>query len=407
MAADRQARLVVVGAGLAGDPLLRDLPVALGGGRTLLVDRGDSYTFAPLIHEVAAGRLRPQSVTATIKPPKGTKFLQTEVKNVDLASKRLEISGGEIGYEYLVLAPGARPNRAPQNFQDHFQLFWTLEDALRLRSNLDKVWRGAMSQGKTPEPPTVAVVGGGTTGVELAAEVAALFTHLGKVEALPVLRSPRVILFEAGERLMGWLHPYFHEKALKQLRKMGVEVRLNSPVEDAGEGWVSVNGEHFPATIRVWAGGVRASSIIEALPGEHDAAGRVAVDGHLTLPGYPEVYVLGDGGAYEDPEHGELPPTGSVAVQQGGWAARDLQRRMRGERRSPFSYFNRGYIVSLGPENAVAEVVGRRFSGPDAHALYKSVLLYYMKSRRQRALTAADWAMERRLGRLGFRDHSG
>jgi NADH dehydrogenase len=406
VAADRQARLVVVGAGLAGDALLRNLPISLGGGRTLMIDRGKSYTFAPLIHEVAVGRLRPQSVTATVEPPRGTQFLQDEVKNLDLASKRMETSDGEIGYDYLALAAGSRPVLPPTGLRDHFQTFWTLEDALQLRSGLNEVWQNS-ARGEAPEgAPTIAIAGGGTTGVELAAEVATLFTHLGKRDTRPASRSPRVILFEAGEKLMGWLHPYFHETALKQLRKMGVEVRLNSPIKDAGEGWVSADGERFPAGVRVWAAGVRASSLIEALPGEHDAAGRVAVDEHLTLSGHPEVYVLGDGGAHEDPYHGVLPPTGSVAVQQGGWAARDLWHRLRGDRRPPFRYFNRGYIVSLGPGNAIAEVVGGRFSGADAHALYRSVLLYYMKNRRQRLLTGADWAMERRLGRLGFGDHS-
>ncbi|MEW6636352.1 MAG: hypothetical protein AB1425_06000, partial [Actinomycetota bacterium] len=142
------------------------------------------------------------------------------------------------------------------------------------------------------------------------------------------------------------------------------------------------------------------------LPGDHDPTGRVKVDDHLTLPDYPEVYVLGDGGVHDDPRLGPLPPTASVAVQQGPWVARDLSRRLRGGRenpkkRPPFRFFDRGYIVSLGPEDAVAVTLGRRLKGAPAQALYRSVLLYYM-NRRQRILTTADWAMERTMGRLGF-----
>jgi NADH dehydrogenase len=132
----------------------------------------------------------------------------------------------------------------------------------------------------------------------------------------------------------------------------------------------------------------------------------VAVDEHLTLPGHPEVYVLGDAALYSDPKLGPLTPTASVAVQQGPWLARDLKRRLRGagsrRGRPPFRFFDRGYVVSLGPESAVADAVGLKLRGPAAQALYRSVFLYYMKSRRDRLLTGADWAMERTLGRLGF-----
>jgi len=145
--------------------------------------------------------------------------------------------------------------------------------------------------------------------------------------------------------------------------------------------------------------------MIRDLPGDHTPGGRVRVTAHLTLPEHPEVYVLGDGAAYEHPSRGILPPTASVAVQQGPWAARDLARRLNGtpvERRPAFRLFDRGYAVSLGPESAVADAVGLKLRGPAAQALYRSVFLYYMNSRRDRILTGADWAMERTLGRLGF-----
>ena len=109
-------------------------------------------------------------------------------------------------------------------------------------------------------------------------------------------------------------------------------------------------------------------------------------------------------GFYEDPRHGALPPTASVAVQQGPWAARDLKRRLSNASRPPFDYFNRGYIVSLGPESAVAEAVGTKLRGPAAQALYRSIFLYYLKRSRDRVLATSDWAMERTLGRVGF-DH--
>jgi NADH dehydrogenase len=185
-----------------------------------------------------------------------------------------------------------------------------------------------------------------------------------------------------------------------------VEVRLNAPVTETNEAGLQAGDEWVPARIRIWAAGIEASHLAGDLPAAKDAAGRVVVDEHLTLPQHDEVYVLGDAAVYEDPRHGPLPPTASVAVQQGPWAARDLSRRLRGrvdpQHRPPFRFFNRGYVVSLGPERAVADALGVRLTGAAAQALYRGVLLYYLKSRRVRVLAASDWAMERTLGRVGF-----
>jgi len=272
---------------------------------------------------------------------------------------------------------------------------------------LSRAWNRATGPGETPPGGlTVAIVGGGATGVELAGEVASLFDYLKKRSHRRPLEEPRVVLFEATDRLMGWLDPYFDAVAGQTLTDLGVELRLNTPVEGADESGVHFGGEFLPAATRVWAAGVEASPLVRDLPGKHDPSGRVAVDEHLTLQDHPEVYVLGDAALYTDPKLGPLTPTASVAVQQGPWVARDLKRRMKGagsrRGRPPFRFFDRGYVVSLGPESAVADAVGLKLRGPAAQALYRSVFLYYMKSRRDRLMTGADWAMERALGRLGF-----
>jgi NADH dehydrogenase len=402
--------VVVVGAGFAGAALLRNLPPALRGpGQTLLIDRRREFTFVPLIHEVAVGRIHPESVISPISPLcKGScDFLNTEVLGIDLEERTLETPEGPIGYEYLVLNPGSVAAEPTPHLQDHFQPFWSLDDALSLRTNQGAAWRAATSPG--PSPPgslTVAIVGGGATGVELAAEVATLFDYLGKRSYREPAQAPRVVLIEATGRLMGWLDPYFDNVARKTLSDLGVEVRLNAPVQKASTNGV-LAGEHWlDAGTRVWTAGVEAPQLVKDLPGEHDTAGRVHVDQHLTLPTHPEVYVLGDAGVYTEPRLGPLPPTASVSVQQGPWVARDLKRRLRGAQskrgRPPFRFFDRGYVVSLGPESAVADAVGLRVRGAPAQALYRSIFLYYMKSRRDRILTGADWAMERTLGRVGF-----
>jgi len=403
------ARVVVVGAGFAGGSFLRNLPPTLRRpGETLLVDRGDEYTFIPLIHEVAVGRVHPDSVRTSIIPNTDTSYnaLRAEATGVDLPNNTLFTSCGALRYRYLVLAPGSVATPPPERLSEYFQTFWSLTDALELRGALNRAWHGALSRETTPSGRlTVAIVGGGATGVELAAEIAALFGYLRKRTARVPAEEPRIVLLEATDRLMDWLDPYFHEVAVEELTRLGVEVRLNSPVTDADSESVTTGNERLRAAIRVWATGIRANPLIRELPGEHDEAGRVSVNEHLTLPEHPEVYVLGDGGVYDDPRHGPLPPTASVAVQQGPYAARDVERRLRGvpgERRRPFEFFNRGYVVSLGPESGVADPLGVKIKGRAAQALYRSVFLYYIKSSRGRLLTGADWAMERTLGRVGF-----
>jgi NADH dehydrogenase len=401
---------VVVGAGFAGASLLRHLPPPLRRpGETLLIDREQEYTFIPLIHEVAVGRVHPDSVRSPIAPlcRDACGFFRTEVTGIDLAQRTLETPDGPVGYEYLILNPGSVAVPPPPALREHFQTFWSVEDALRLREALNLAWNAATSpKGSPPGALTVAVVGGGATGVELAAEVAALFDYLGRRSHRRPSEEPRVVLFEARERLMDWLDPYFDRVARKTLSDLGVEVRLNAPVEDASAEGVRAGEEWLRARTRVWTAGIEAPALVRDLPGEHDKMGRSFVDENLVLPDHPEVYVLGDAGVYTDPRLGPLPPTASVAVQQGPWVARDLKRRLRGAKsrrgRPPFRFFDRGYVVSLGPESAVADAVGLKLRGAPAQALYRSVFLYYMKSRRDRILTGADWAMERALGRVGF-----
>lgn len=393
--AGRDAHIVIAGAGFAGASALRSLPRELRR-ETLLIDRKATFDFAPLIHEVAAGRLHPNSVRSEIPPlcSNGGSFLQATVTGLDLDSKTLHTTSGEVGYGYLILATGSSATPPPEGLD--FRPFWSLDDAVSLRGAVAAAWRER-------KLPTIAIAGGGTTGVELASEMADLLRYLKRRTARSSGREPGVVLLEASDRLMGWLDPYFHRVAARELAKLGVEVRLNAPVGEDGAGGFTAGGEPAVSDIRVWTTGHEITGVAAELPGERDGAGRLRVGERLTLPDHPEVYLLGDAGVYTDPRHGPLPPTASVAVQQGPFAARDITRRIRDpkSKRPKFDFFDRGYIVSLGPNNAVAETLGTRFTGRAAHALYRSVLLYYLRDREGRALTAADWAMER-LGRLGF-----
>jgi NADH dehydrogenase len=398
-------RILVVGAGFAGASAIRSLRhLPEDRVQVTLVDRCDEYVFVPLIHEVAAGRIHPRSIVSSI--PRlcrsgNCDFVRAEVEDVDLESRTVKAGAATLPYDYLVLAPGTVSALPPEELSEHFTPFGTLEDALGLRERVRESWRAVRLGANEPGRLTAAIAGGGTTGVELAFELASLFRYLKRRLGRPLPLEPCILLLEAEDRLMGWLDPYFHDVALRKLKEAGIEVRLNTPVERADAGGVQAGDERFPAAIRVWAAGISVPPLIRDLPAGHDELGRLRVDHLLNLPEHPEVYALGDIAAYTDPRYGVLPPTASVAVQQGPWAAGDIKARLRGRRREPFRFWNRGYIVSTGPDSAIAEVTGRRFEGRAAQALYRSVLLYYM-DRRERILTTADWAMDPTLGRLGF-----
>src|SRR5215210_2881735 len=223
----RSARVVVLGAGFAGASLLRYLPPMLRRpGETLLIDRSEHYTFAPLIHEVAVGRVHPRSVTSPIAPlcAGAGEYLRAEVSGIDLTRKTLETSEGPVGYEYLILSPGSVQAEPGPQLQDYFQPFSNLDDALGLRGALSEAWHSATSPGPPPPPGTlrVAIVGGGATGVEVAAEVAALFYFLWSRSHRRPSERPRVVLLETTARLMDWLDPYFDRVARKTLSGLGV-----------------------------------------------------------------------------------------------------------------------------------------------------------------------------------------
>lgn len=402
---ESRTHIVVVGGGFAGASFLRRLqPSLIHSARIWLIDRNEQYAYLPLIHEVATGRIHSEDVLSPIAPLCGggrCKFINADVTDINLEERLIETDTGQLSYDYLVLTPGTTAALPPRQLREHFLLFRNLEDAIELRETLNRCWMTCRGKDH-PGELAVAIVGGGTTGVELAFELSSLFRYLRRLYPFSQRHHPRIVLLEAGDRLMQWLDPYFHRIAIQRLKESGVEVYLNTLVREADADSVQAGEKSIPARIKIWAGGVTTSPLIKNLPVQHASLGRVHVDRHLTLPAHPEVYVLGDAAAYRDPGHGVLPPTAAVAVQQGSWAARDIKARRQGVPRKPFRYSYRGQVISMGPKGAIAEVPGAKFEGLAAQALYRGVLLYYLKNHRGRILTGADWIMDRALGRIGF-----
>jgi NADH dehydrogenase len=405
------AKVVILGAGFAGLYTARHLEKALRegeAGEILLVDRHNFHLFTPMLHEITAGKIEPRHVVWPVRllgRRWRVTFLERQVEVIDLDRRQILTDRGAIAYDQLVLALGSVTNfygltPPPQLFQ-----FKELRDAVRLRNHLIECFeRAEQEQGPTRRRTllTFILVGGGCTGVELAAEIHDLiFTSLLQFYRGIDPKEVRILLLEATQRIIPCVGESLAALALEKLRQKRVEVRLETPVADLlPDGVALINGEKIQAGTLVWTAGVRANPVIEALPVAKDRLGRVWVNEYLELPGHPEVYALGDCAHFLDPSSGNaLPPTAQVAVQQARTAATNIARHLRGERPLPFRYQHLGDLVSLGSRYAVAEIRGYRFAGLFAWILWRTVFLAKMIGFKNIIRVALDWAIALLFGR--------
>jgi NADH:ubiquinone reductase (H+-translocating) len=405
------ARIVILGAGFAGLYTTRHLQRALRGARdteVVLVDRHNFHLFTPMLHEITAGKIEPRHVVWPVRLL-GRRwrltFLERQVQGIDLDGRQVLTDRGRVEYDILVCALGSVTNfygltPPPQLFQ-----FKELRDAVRLRNHLIACFEQAEQEADPPRRQTLLtflLVGGGCTGVELAAEIHDLiFTSLVQDYRRIDPGEIRILLLEATQRIIPCVGESLAELALEKLREKRVEVRLDTPVADLlQDGVVLATGEKIRADTLIWTAGVRANPVIETLPVPKDRLGRVRVNESLELPDYPEVYALGDCAHVVDGATGHpLPPTGQVAVQQAAVTATNIARRLHGLRPQPFQYRHQGDLVSLGSRYAVAEIRTYRFAGLAAWILWRAVFLAKMIGLKNRVRVALDWTIAFLFGR--------
>jgi NADH dehydrogenase len=323
----------------------------------------------PLEH-VLAGRVR---------------FVQAEISGLDLAGRRLLTRTGPIGWRWLVLGLGSKP--------DDFAIPGLAERALSLcsASDAERVWAAvstaldAAASAADPERQrclaTVVIGGGGATGVELASELAEMLPEVASDRGLaPGL--PAVHLVEAGPAILAGCSPQLTGKAMRILCDLGVQVRTNAAITAATDaGFRLKDGNRVEGGVLVWAGGVKAPPLVadSALPTGRN--GRVKVDRYLRVPGHPEIYVAGDLALVTDPRTGQvLPPLAQVAVEEGQTVARNLYAELNGKPREPFSFRGKGFVVSVGRHRGVADVAGITTGGRLAHLLKDAIEWEYRQS---------------------------
>jgi NADH:ubiquinone reductase (H+-translocating) len=393
--------VVVVGAGFAGLAAVRSLrraPV-----RITLLDRTNHHLFQPLLYQVATAGLSGPQIAAPIRyilrRQRNCTVLLADVNAVDPQRRQLELagSGRVIAFDRLLIASGATHAYFGKDaWARHAPGLKTLDDALRLRRRMLLAFERAELATDPQERAaelTFAVIGAGPTGVELAGTIIEIARHTLRHEFRRIdPRAARVMLIEAGPKVLPVYGERLSGHAERQLREIGVELVLGAPVTALDEAGVSIGDRHVPARTIIWAAGVAASPLGGCLDAPLDRAGRVQVEPTLQVPGHPDVFVAGDLAALTDAKGQVVPGVAPAAKQMGEHAAANIRRSLRGQPLQPFSYRDNGSMATIGRRRAIADFGRLQLWGAPAWWSWLLVHIFFLIGFRNRLFVMVDWA---------------
>lgn len=392
-------RVVIIGAGFGGleaARLLAKQPVNL-----TLIDRKNHHTFQPLLYQVATAGISPGEIAAPVRwilrGRKNVEVLLGEVVDFDLQRRRVKLADQEILYDYLIVATGAAHSYfGHDEWEPLAPGLKTIEDALEIRRRVLLAFEIAEREsvaGKPELPLNFVIVGAGPTGVELAGTLAEIARQVLRKEFISIdPRRTRIILLEGGPRILPAYAPDLSASAVRQLEKLGVEVRSSALVTGISPGEVRVGDERIPAAVVLWAAGVAASPLGKKLGAATDRSGRVLVNGDLSLPQHPEVFVIGDLAALKDEQGNPLPGVAPVALQEGRAVARTVARDLRNKPRKNFHYFDKGSLATIGRAAAVAQFRRLHISGYFAWLSWLFIHIFFLIGFRNRLIVLIQWA---------------
>jgi NADH:quinone reductase (non-electrogenic) len=399
MASRRAAlpRVVIIGAGFGGLSAAKRL--AKAPFDVTIVDRHNYHLFQPLLYQVATAGLSPGDIASPIRGilhrQKNARVILAKVSGVDTRRREVVAEGRRIPYDSLVIATGAEHAYFGHDWGAFAPGLKTIDDATYLRRRILLAFERAETE---PDPDerrrllNFVVVGGGPTGVEMAGAIAELAKRALAADFRAIdPRSARIVLIEAGPRLLAPLDPALSEAARRSLEQLGVEVRLGAGVTDCNCSRVSISNETLPTRTIVWAAGVKASPAAEWLGAESDRAGRVKVAADLSMPGHPNIFVIGDAAAVAGPDGKPLPGVAAVAKQQGRYVANLLNARAEGKILPAFRYRDFGAMATIGRKRAVAQIGAFKVSGLMAWLLWSVAHIYFLIGFRNRLAVAMNW----------------
>jgi len=407
-------RIVIVGGGFGGlfaARAMRKLDAEL-----VLVDRNNFHLFQPLLYQVASAALAPadisQPIRTILRGQRNATVVLALVDAVDVARRQIAVGSVRLAYDYLILAPGAVDNYfSHAEWPTYAPGMKQLDDATQIRSRLLISFEAAELEADAGERQarlTFVIVGGGPTGVELAGAIKEL-----AVDVIPRdyrfadTRGARVVLIEAGPRLLPALHTDSSERALRQLNDLGVEVRLGKAVTNIDAGGVEIGGERLASYNVIWAAGVRASPLTATLGVPLGPGGRVPVGPDCSLAGHPEVFVIGDAAYLIDPRtQRPVPGVSQGALQMGRYVARVIAAELAGQparQENAFRYFDYGSMATIGKSRAVVEIGRLHFGGLMAWLAWMLLHITVLIGFRNRIAVFVSWVYNYVFFRRGSR----
>ncbi|MDB5450834.1 MAG: pyridine nucleotide-disulfide oxidoreductase [Phenylobacterium sp.] len=398
MAAARP-RVVIVGAGFGGLEAAR----ALAGAavEVVVIDAKNHHTFQPLLYQVATAALSPAAIAWPIrhllKTQANARVLMSRVLDVDPGAHQVLTEAGPLAYDQLVIATGATHSYFGHDPWEAFAPgLKSIEDALEIRRRILCAFERAELAGEGGAPPeltTFVVVGGGPTGVELAGAIAEIARDALKSEFRHIdPAAARVVLAEAGPRILPTFSDSLAADAARRLSRYGVDVRTRAKVVDVDASGVTLEDGRIEAATVLWAAGVRAGPLTADLPGEHDRAGRAQVAADLSLPGHPDIFVIGDAAAVASPDGRAVPGIAPAAKQMGAYVGQLIERRLSGRPPPPaFRYRHAGDLATIGRGAAVVRLGAIQLTGLPGWLFWGFIHVYFLIGLRARFFVALDW----------------
>lgn len=410
--------VVVIGAGFGGLEVVKGLRGA--NCRVTLIDRANHHTFQPLLYQVAIAGLSPAEIAMPVRSifsdQENCTVLLGDVTRVDLEARKVFVAETpsatalDLSFDHLVIAAGAQSSYFGNPQWEAFAPgLKSISDALEVRNRVLRSFEEAERIFDLEERKahlTFVVIGAGPTGVELAGAIAELATFtLGQDFRSIKPGSARIVLVEAGERVLSTFSPEVSERAREQLVELGVEVRTKTRVTDMNESGVTLaDGEHIASHAMVWAAGVKGAALLEHLGLERDRQGRIPVGQDCSVPGHAETFVIGDAAHFEQ-DGTPLPGVSPVAMQQGRYVAELLTSKLLGDTAPPppFRYVDKGSMATIGRARAVVEAKNMKLSGFVAWLAWLFVHIFYLIGFRNRFVVLFTWAWSYLSYRRGAR----
>ena len=391
-------KLVVIGGGFGGLTLLKN--INNNNLEILLIDKTNYHLFQPLLYQVATAALSPADIAVPIRAvlsnKKNVKVILDEAISVDRENQRIKLKNSEVEYDYLVISTGTKHSYfGKDEWEKNAPGLKTLNDALVIREKIIASLEQAEKENDRATKQrylTFVVVGGGPTGVELAGAIA----EIAKKTIIKDYRNflpeeTKVILVEAFPRILNTYDSSLSIKAEESLKKMGVEVKTNSKVEDISEDYVKLNNSKIYTKNIIWAAGNLASPLIKTLKIETDRAGRAIVEKDCSIPEYENIFVIGDACSLNDEKGNLLPGVAQVAMQQGKFVANIISKNIPKSKRENFHYVDKGSLATIGKAKAVAEIKGFKFSGLFAWLLWSFIHIFFLISFKNRFRVMIEW----------------